>query len=131
VAFINSFAPVFFNRASKISDKKEQFKLVITNMIPTISLFAMGDIKKPFNPILGETFQGHYSGDPIYIEQISHNPPLTQFLIYGKHYKMEGMFHPDPNLELNAVLIKNLGKGTIYFENTNNKIEHTALTLRM
>ena len=104
---------------------------MITNMIAMISLVTIGTSKKPFNPILGETFQGHYSGDPIYIEQISHNPPLTQFLIYGKHYKMEGMFHPDPNLELNAVLIKNLGKGTIYFENTNNKIEHTALTLRM
>jgi len=24
--------------------------------------------KKPLNPILGETFQGHYSGDPVYCE---------------------------------------------------------------
>jgi len=36
-------------------------------------------MKKPFNPILGETLQGHYSGDPFYLECISHHPPIFAY----------------------------------------------------
>ena len=34
--------------------------------------------KKPFNPILGETYQGSlYDGTRLYMEQISHHPPIS------------------------------------------------------
>jgi len=56
------------NKASQLSEKEEQFKWAIVNMIATGTLFMVGHVKKPFNPILGETFQGHYSGDPVYVE---------------------------------------------------------------
>jgi hypothetical protein len=36
-------------------------------------------ISKPFNPILGETYQGIIGGIPIYFEQISHHPPISAF----------------------------------------------------
>ena len=34
---------------------------------------------KPLNPILGETFQGSIGGYTIYVEQISHHPPISAF----------------------------------------------------
>ena len=37
---------------------------------------------KPFNPILGETFQAFYSdGTVIDIEHTSHHPPISHFLV--------------------------------------------------
>ena len=40
--------------------------------------------KKPFNPILGETWQASLSdGSQMYMEQISHHPPVSAFHIEG------------------------------------------------
>ncbi len=40
--------------------------------------------RKPFNPILGETWQASLSdGSAICIEQISHHPPVSAFHIEG------------------------------------------------
>ena len=37
--------------------------------------------QKPFNPIIGETFQGFLNGNPVYLEQISHHPPISYYLV--------------------------------------------------
>jgi len=100
-------------------------------MIATSSLFMTGTGKKPFNPILGETFQGHYSGDPIYIEQVSHHPPITCFFFEGKQYVAYGSFNPDPKLEGNKILLNNYGTYSVTFKNTSNKVEHNYLSLRL
>ncbi len=40
--------------------------------------------KKPFNPILGETWQASLSdGSQMFMEQISHHPPVTAFNLEG------------------------------------------------
>ena len=37
---------------------------------------------KPFNPILGETYQAQYSsGVRVYAEQISHHPPVSSWQV--------------------------------------------------
>ena len=42
------------------------------------------DMRKPFNPILGETVQGYFKdGTKIYCEHISHHPPIASYLIEG------------------------------------------------
>ena len=42
---------------------------------------AFNHMKKPFNPLLGETFQGKYAGTggTVNLEQISHHPPVSAF----------------------------------------------------
>lgn len=47
-------------------------------------------MEKPFNPILGETFQCWIDECPIYFEQISHHPPIAAFMMYGRGYKTYG-----------------------------------------
>ena len=38
--------------------------------------------RKPFNPILGETYEGYWpDGTRIYGEHISHHPPITCYLV--------------------------------------------------
>lgn len=45
---------------------------------PPPSLRSTMSQKKPFNPILGETYQGSlYDGTRLYMEQISHHPPIS------------------------------------------------------
>lgn len=40
--------------------------------------------KKPFNPILGETWQADMcDGSTMYMEQISHHPPVSAFHLEG------------------------------------------------
>jgi len=39
---------------------------------------------KPFNPILGETWQAQYAdGTQLYFEQTSHHPPISSFQVFG------------------------------------------------
>lgn len=55
---------------------------------PTQVAFVIGGLRrqtstlKPFNPILGETYQGQYSsGLRVYAEQISHHPPVSSWQV--------------------------------------------------
>ncbi len=45
-------------------------------------------IEKPFNPILGETYQGMINGCFVYAEQISHHPPISSILFVGRGYRV-------------------------------------------
>jgi hypothetical protein len=47
-------------------------------------------MEKPFNPILGETFQCWVNGCPAYAEQISHHPPIAALLFKGRGYTVSG-----------------------------------------
>jgi len=81
-------------------------------------------MKKPFNPILGETFQGHFSGEPIYCEQISHHPPITATQIYGKDYTFSSTVIPGNQLgmNLNSIYIRENGLVKLHLKKTNNHI---------
>lgn len=73
--------------------------------------------RKPFNPILGETFQGWIKGCPIYCEQISHHPPISAFLMLGNGYKIQGSFEIAASMHPNSVTGKQLGLGKVSFLN--------------
>jgi len=53
------FAPIFLNRAAETGDRLERLRLAITFL--TAGLYVAGSHDKPFNPILGETYQGNLS----------------------------------------------------------------------
>jgi hypothetical protein len=46
------------------------------------------NMEKPFNPILGETFQCWINGCPGYAEQISHHPPIGALMFLGRGYRI-------------------------------------------
>lgn len=62
----------------------ERMKGVLAFSLGTIVLYL--EMTKPFNPILGETYQGFIDGCPIYGEQISHHPPTSSILFVGRGY---------------------------------------------
>ncbi len=60
------------------------------------------DIEKPFNPILGETYQGMIDGCPIYAEQVSHHPPITSIYFIGRGFKVHASLEAKVFLHLNS-----------------------------
>ena len=46
------------------------------------------DLEKPFNPILGETYQGRLDGFPFYAEQVCHHPPVCCLLYCTDTYSI-------------------------------------------
>ena len=96
-------APYFMEKATKTKDQIERMKYCIAFLLSNSILYF--DVEKPFNPILGETYQGYIGGCPIYAEQISHHPPITSFYFIGRGYKMHG------NLEAKVKIHMNSGEG--------------------
>ena len=63
---------------------------------------------KPFNPILGETWQAAGpDGSHIALEQISHHPPVSAFQLEGPHgaYTFCGQSQPSVSYKTNAVKV--------------------------
>jgi hypothetical protein len=53
------------------------------------------EMRKPFNPIIGETFEGYWPDNTIiYGEHISHHPPISCFLVehQGGLFKYYGSY---------------------------------------
>ena len=86
-----SYFPNYLGRAAKLNNVAERFKLVVAACIGGMH---MGISQwKPFNPILGETYQGTYSdGTTIDIEHISHHPPIAAFYLKNKYWSLTGSF---------------------------------------
>lgn len=47
-------------------------------------------LNKPFNPILGETFELKRPTYLYFAEQVSHHPPITASFATSKHYEVFG-----------------------------------------
>jgi len=77
-----TYAPTFLTRAAATADPLERLKLVATSVIS--GLLNTCSAGKPFNPVLGETFQASFpDGTLIYTEQTSHHPPITAWQVIG------------------------------------------------
>lgn len=77
-----SFAPVLLTKAAKSNDPVYRFKCTIAMALAGLHRTCIQ--KKPFNPILGETYQAGYTdGSQIFCEQTSHHPPVSHFQLVG------------------------------------------------
>ena len=74
-------------------DKYERFKLCISFAFAGLYL-SVGHLK-PFNPFLGETYQGELpNGAKLYIEQVTHSPLVARYyIIYKKIYEISGYWN--------------------------------------
>ena len=80
-----SYVPYYLKRAASIKDPFERFKLV--TMIGLSGSIVNIRQKKPFNPHLGETFQGYFAdGSTIDMEYTEHHPPVSTFYIVDSDF---------------------------------------------
>lgn len=75
-----AYAPFYLPAAARTSDPIERMKLVAAFVVS--GLHCIETLGKPFNPILGSTYQATLGdGTPCYIEQTSHHPPVSHYLV--------------------------------------------------
>ena len=109
-------APIFLTKAAFCKDKFERLKWVTTYLMSFLH-FSVIQIK-PFNPIIGETFQCRIGNIDLYIEQTV-NHPIT-LNIYGKElngeFIMYGHLITDASVHVTSLYTSRLGKYFIKFK---------------
>ena len=109
--------PVYFTKAAMTNDLLERFKYVITASISTYH--CSSHFLKPMNPVLGETYEAVWEdGSQIYLEQTSHHPPISHFLLLGPNnsYKFYGFSNFATTAGLNSLKLENKGKRNVEFK---------------
>ncbi|KRZ25443.1 Oxysterol-binding protein-related protein 2 [Trichinella pseudospiralis] len=111
--------PVVFNEPltflQRISEYMEYSELIskavnetnaLMRMEVTFAVSALASnwqrVGKPFNPILGETYEldcSNTTGFRICCEQVSHHPPISAFHVEGDGFKFYGSIHPKIKLK--------------------------------
>ena len=81
-------------------DALERLKWIVVFIITVGTTSICCD--KPFNPLLGETYQGHINQCPISLEQISHHPPISSYFYVGRGFKLFGSLEPKISLGFNV-----------------------------
>lgn len=83
---------VFIDRALNSSVDELRLVNVAMGIVSGFQLYMQS--KKPWNPVLGETYVGEWpNGVKLYGEQISHHPPISAFQIIGKNWRCRAQTH--------------------------------------
>ena len=111
----------------------ERFKLVLTFGLS--GFYIPAQQLKPFNPFLGETFQGEFSnGAKVYVEQVSHSPLAMRFyIIYKNIYQIDGYFAFSVVSESfgNIVYVVQKGPVNVIFPLLNEKITYCIPKIKL
>lgn len=65
--------------------------------------------KKPFNPLLGETFEYEYGGFRIFSEQVSHHPPISAYHIENQDIIVWGHVHLKSKFSVTSIDVSTTG----------------------
>ncbi|KFM24462.1 Oxysterol-binding protein 9 [Auxenochlorella protothecoides] len=119
--------------AADAKDPVDRLKLVVAFAIS--GLRQQISFGKPFNPILGETFQGAYpNGTQVYIEQIAHHPPISSWQVYDHdaRYHFFGNGTWAASARGNSVKGQQTGANTVRFSHDDAEVswEMPYLTIR-
>lgn len=106
------YAPTFLNVAYDQNDALERFKYVITYAVAGFH-HSIGQLK-PFNPILGETYQSTLNdGTDVCCEHTSHHPPISNFQFTGEKYSIAGFVLWAASLSVKSNAMLNTNKGPV------------------
>jgi len=110
-----AYAPIFLEKAAV----QTNCLLRMVEVVKFIVGFSVAFLRmeKPFNPILGETYQAYIDGCPVYAEQVSHHPPIASIFFHGRGYKVFGNLESKISMSLKAGVLTNEGVLTIAFDN--------------
>ena len=108
----NAYCDEFLQKAAQATNPVERIKYTTTFALTKLHLTVSQ--QKPFNPILGETFQCKIGDSMIYLEQTSHHPPRSHFYVVGKDYKLYGYNEPEASAGANSISV--CSKGKLYVE---------------
>ena len=105
-------APLLFSNVS--SDPEERIKKFVTFIFTFSRLFS--DMDKPFNPVIGETFQTSIASCSYSAEQTSHHPPQSSFYLQGKDFVLYATLELVASISVNSAVGKFEGDITVEFK---------------
>ncbi|KAJ6254053.1 oxysterol-binding protein [Anaeramoeba flamelloides] len=111
-----AYAPLYLEQAYKATDPIERMKNVVCFMFAGLHLSLTNS--KPFNPILGETYQCYFqNGTQIFCEQTSHHPPVSAFQLIGPNdkYMYHGYGNWSASFKGNSIDVSQKGKYELDF----------------
>ena len=92
----------YLARAAATDEPEERIKYVL-GWIAAALPHAISQYK-PFNPLLGETFQATLAdGTTIDCEHTSHHPPISNYYITNPHYKIYGSLTINGEIHANSI----------------------------
>jgi hypothetical protein len=111
------YANVILEKAASSKDPIERMKLVATYLVSSISMHA-SRLSKPFNPLLGETYELSRDGYHMCLEQVSHHPPISAYHAESlkKTWKYHGTVHPQMRLNLLNASLEAMPEGVQMIE---------------
>ena len=123
----NGMSSIILEKTENLSTLE---KLKYSTIFAMSKFYLLGAPLKPFNPILGETFQAKLNNSHYYLEQTSHHPPIMNFYAYGKNYKIYGFEESDASTYVNTLTIYYKGNFIIeYPDGTKNIVIYPTLNL--
>jgi len=85
---------------------------------------------KPFNPILGETFQSISGNSKFYSEQTSHHPPRTNYYVSNPKFLTYGYIASEASGNPNGFIGHIKGKNIVeFFDGTKYQISYPSFLL--
>lgn len=78
-----------------------------------------GRSKKPFNPLLGETFEVVQGDFRCVYEQVSHHPPISAFYAENEHFVCRGSLEPRSKFTFTKMLATPIFKSVVRLKKTN------------
>jgi len=125
---IFTYAPYYLNSACT-EDGPTKIQCCMGFLIAAMPLCI--DQWKPFNPLLGETYEATLTDDTkVYCEHTSHHPPVTNYYIVNKNWKISGSITYNGSISGNNFNAFNEGWGTVEF-NDGHKLEFATPSLSL
>jgi len=98
---------------------------------------SMGSEKKPFNPVLGELFYGYWPDQngrgrtDLLVEQVSHHPPITAYVIENKNkgLRLKGHNAQKTSFSSGSLYVKQIGHAVLTVKTPNQEPEVYLITL--
>ncbi|CBZ51107.1 hypothetical protein NCLIV_041820 [Neospora caninum Liverpool] len=128
-----SYAPLCLSRAADPqADALERFRWTVTFAVTSLHFGCCQ--QKPFNPLLGETYQGHWSdGTELFLEQTACEPPVTAFLARSSDglFSFWGQFAFHAQLKGNYGVLCQEGETVVSFPRAKTEIRFSQPTAKV
>ena len=110
----------YINLLKKANNSSNQYERI--SLIFLAFIFIYGNIpnrvRKPFNPLLGETFEFISNKFRFISEQVSHHPPIHCGFCDSDDFTVNYCFYPNPSLGINLVKVSMLETDNIRLKKT-------------
>ncbi|KAF1333650.1 Oxysterol-binding protein 9, partial [Globisporangium splendens] len=126
-----NYAPTLLKKAALSPEPIERMKYVIAFVTGGFH-FCVGQ-QKPFNPLLGETYEATYvDGTQVFLEHVNHHPVKSAFTVSGPKglYTVSGIYEFESSTNRNSIVNHQVGTAKVVFHD-GHTITYTVPQIKM